>query len=129
MPTKSRRGKSAVFRMYSSLTSHGSSKIYNAVGRQRNLGLTTPFRNNLRITYASSQIIGKPDNLKVCGGKKTRRPTPQAHMARNTLLLFLLIFLLTYLFSITCLLFHLFFLSDTNTTNKGKSYEIIKKFY
>jgi hypothetical protein len=37
--TQSWRSKSAVFRMYSSLTSHGSSKIYNAVGRQRNLGL------------------------------------------------------------------------------------------
>ena len=87
---------------------------------------TTPLGNNLRITYASSQIIGNPDNLKVYQCKKTRRPTPQAHMARNIPPLFLLIFLLTYLFSITCLLFHLFFLSDTNTINKGKSYEIIK---
>ena len=86
---------------------------------------TTPLRNNLRIMYTSSQIIGKPDNLKVCRCKKTRRPTPQANMARNTLPLFLL----TYLFSRKCLLFHLFFLSDTNTINKGKSYEIIKKFY
>jgi hypothetical protein len=87
---------------------------------------TTPLGNNLRITYASSQIIGNPDNLKVYQCKKTRRPTPQAHMAQNIPPLFLLIFLLTYLFSITCLLFHLFFLSDTNTINKGKSYEIIK---
>jgi hypothetical protein len=39
VPTKSWRGKSAVFRMQSSLTSHGSSKKNNAVGRQRNLGL------------------------------------------------------------------------------------------
>ena len=38
VPTKSWRGKSAVFRMHSSLTSHGSSKT-KAVGRQRNLGL------------------------------------------------------------------------------------------
>jgi hypothetical protein len=51
--TKSWRGKSAVFRMYSLLTSHGYSKsmyhplslngyikIINAVKRQRNLGLT-----------------------------------------------------------------------------------------
>jgi hypothetical protein len=39
MPTKSWRGKSAVFRMCSPLTSHGYSKSIKAVRRQRKLGL------------------------------------------------------------------------------------------
>jgi hypothetical protein len=39
LTTQSWRSKSAVFRMHISLTSRGSSKIYNAVRRQRNLGL------------------------------------------------------------------------------------------
>jgi hypothetical protein len=39
VPTKSWGGKSAVFRMYSALTSHGYSKSIKAVRRQRNLGL------------------------------------------------------------------------------------------
>jgi len=39
VPTKSWRGKSAVFRIYSSLTSHGYSKSIKAVRRQRNLVL------------------------------------------------------------------------------------------
>jgi hypothetical protein len=38
-PCFSVRSRCAVFRIYSALTSHGSSKIYNAVRRQRNLGL------------------------------------------------------------------------------------------
>ena len=43
MPTKSWRGKSAVFRIYSALTSHGYSKSIKAVRRQRNLGLDSVF--------------------------------------------------------------------------------------
>ena len=39
--TQSWRGKSAVFRMSSSLTSHGYSKSIKVVRRQRNLGLHT----------------------------------------------------------------------------------------
>ena len=42
MLTQSWRSKSAVFRMYSSLTSHGYSKSTKAVRRQRNLGLAHP---------------------------------------------------------------------------------------
>ena len=40
VPTQSWRGKSAVFRIYSALTSHGYSKSIKAVRRQRNIGLT-----------------------------------------------------------------------------------------
>ena len=41
--TRSCRSKSAVFRMYTSLTSHGYSKSIKAVRRQRNLGLVFIF--------------------------------------------------------------------------------------
>jgi hypothetical protein len=41
VPTQSWRGKSAVFRIYSALTSNGYRKSIKAVRRQRNLGLAT----------------------------------------------------------------------------------------
>jgi hypothetical protein len=47
VPTKSWRGKSAVFRIYSALTSHGYSKSIKAVRRQKNLGLIISIREKI----------------------------------------------------------------------------------
>jgi hypothetical protein len=46
-----RRSKSAVFRMYSALTSHGYSKSIKAVRRQRNLGLTNIMINAAKKSF------------------------------------------------------------------------------
>ena len=45
VPTQSWRGKSAVFRIYSALTSNGYRKSIKAVRRQRNLGLISILRD------------------------------------------------------------------------------------
>jgi hypothetical protein len=47
VPTQSWRGKSAVFRIYSALTSNGYSKSIKAIRRQRNLGLSFIVKDNL----------------------------------------------------------------------------------
>jgi hypothetical protein len=55
VPTESWRGKSAVFRMYSALTSHGYSKSIKAVRRQRNLGLGQPHPESKMVIIAKNQ--------------------------------------------------------------------------
>jgi hypothetical protein len=57
VPTKSWRGKSAVFRIYSALTSHGYSKSINAVRRQRNLGLQKLRLPFLRVDNSISGVL------------------------------------------------------------------------
>ena len=58
MLTQSWRRKSAVFRMHSTLTSHGYSKSIKAVRRQRNLGLLKLWCECLHMytTWASSTL-------------------------------------------------------------------------
>ena len=78
VPTKSWRGKSVVFRMYSPLTSHGYSKSIKAVRGQRNLGLCLGQSENSKIPYHLINILNTKQIRTNCTGTEINRG-PVAH--------------------------------------------------